>query len=211
MSSDATSPVKDSLKALLQKEGIERVAIVDDAFDSMAQRGLTPLEANDLWERLEFDDDFHAQLDQLGRNVETAEDLAGELIDELLKNQSRVPRFMDVWPKSIAGNRRAEAIEPVSGLRGQLEGVLDLDVRTFDSDTEPSTLVAYDPQLLFLAGISLVDKDGVDAGLAPLPSSGTGDAPFVEGASDVSHSVTSLGQVEDAPDDGSRVKWRASH
>ena len=60
-------------------------------------------------------------------------------------------------------------------------------------------------------GISLVDKDGVDAGLAPLPSSGTGDAPFVEGASDVSHSVTSLGQVEDAPDDGSRVKWRASH
>ena len=150
MSSDATSPVKDSLKALLQKEGIERVAIVDDAFDSMAQRGLTPLEANDLWERLEFDDDFHAQLDQLGRNVETAEDLAGELIDELLKNQSRVPRFMDVWPKSIAGNRRAEAIEPVSGLRGQLEGVLDLDVRTFDSDTEPSTLVAYDPQLLFL-------------------------------------------------------------
>ena len=150
MSSEVDAPAQDSLLGLMEEGGIARVAIVDDAFDSMAQRGLAAIEESDLWARLEFDEEFHRELDRLGRKVEVAEDFSGELIDELLTNQSGVPRFMKAWPGSIVGNRRAEAITPVSALQSQLAGPLDLDVQTFGTDAEPSALVAFDPQLLFL-------------------------------------------------------------
>ena len=150
MSTDAASTVGDSLEALLKKEGIERIAIVDDAFDSMAQRGLTSEESDDLWRLLEFDEAFRTQVEEFGRTVESAGDLEGELIDELLENQSEVPRFMDVWPKSLAGTRMSEAVGSVTRLRDQLKDSLNLKVQTFGSDTEPSTLISYGPQLLFL-------------------------------------------------------------
>ena len=59
----------------------------------MAQRGLTTEEVNDLWGMLEFDDDFQRQIDDFGRQIGSADDLVGELIDELLANQSEVPRL----------------------------------------------------------------------------------------------------------------------
>ena len=150
MNNGADSPVQDSLKVLLEKGGIERVAIVDDGFDSMSQRGLSTQETNDLWGMLEFDEGFHVEMHRLGRKVDAADDLAGELIDELLDKHSEVPGFMEIWPRSIAGSRMTEARESVSGLRNQLENSLNLKVQTFGSGAEPSKLVTYDPQLLFL-------------------------------------------------------------
>ena len=150
MREDGTTPSQDTLRTLLEVEGIKRVAIVDDAFDSMAQRGLTTIEANDLWEKVEFEDKIHEELDRLDMRVDSVEDLAGELIDDLLEKQSRVPRFMDLWSKSIAGIRRSEAIKPLNALKGHLENPLELDVQSFGTETEPSALVAFDPQLIFL-------------------------------------------------------------
>ena len=150
MSNNAASRTQDPLKALLIKQGIERVAIVDDAFDSMAQRELTTEEANNLWGMLEFDDDFQRQIDDFGRQIGGADDLVGELIDELLANQSEVPRFVELWSRSIAGIRLTEALGSISGLRDQLRNSFNLEVGTFGSDTDPSTLVTYEPQLVFL-------------------------------------------------------------
>ena len=55
------------------------------------------------------------------------------------------------------------------------------------------------------AHVDLVLEDGVDAGLAPELTPGAGDALAVEGAGDVGHSPTGLGQLEDALDDAGGV------
>ena len=56
------------------------------------------------------------------------------------------------------------------------------------------------------AGVSLVGEDAVDAGLAPELPPGTGDALVVEDAGDFQGALSSLGQVEDAPDDAGRIR-----
>ena len=150
MRNDAGSPVQDSLKALLQKEGIERVAIVDDAFDSIAEGSLTAEEVSNLWALLEFDEEFHEQLDRMSISVNSTDDLTGALIDELLKSGSEVPRFEELWSQSVAGVRKAEALAPVTALREQLKEIFALDVQTFGSGVETTTLVDIGPQLVFL-------------------------------------------------------------
>ncbi len=54
--------------------------------------------------------------------------------------------------------------------------------------------------------VSLVDEHLVNAGLAPELPAGAGDAVVVEGAGDVHHPATGLGHVEDALDDGGRIR-----
>ena len=171
MSSNTGLPVQDSLTTLLREEGVERVAIVDDAFDSIAHRGLKDEEANDLWANLEFDDGFHAQVERIGKRVDTANDLTGELIDEFLVNKAEVPRFDEVWSQSLAGVRTSERLQPVMALRNQLQGPLKLHVQTYGSDTEPSTLVDYDPQLIFLDWY--LGDDGAQTAGAIIPDAGT--------------------------------------
>ena len=185
MSSDTGLPVQDSLTTLLRDEGIQRVAIVDDAFDSIAHRGLTEEESNDLWALLEFDDSFQAQIEQMGKRVDSATDLAGELVDELLTNKADVPRFEEVWSRSLAGIRSTERLEPVVALRSQLEGPLELDVQAFDSDTAPSTLVEYGPQLIFLDWyLGNDDAQTVDAVIAD-----PGTHPAVQAAADKAREI----------------------
>lgn len=185
MSTDATSTMQDSLGALLKRKGIERIAIVDDAFDSMAQRGLKSEEADDLWRLLEFDDAFRTQIDESGRTVESAEDLEGGLIDELLESESEVPRFVQVWPNSIAGSRISEAAKSVAGIRDLLKCSLNLEVETFGSDTEPSTLIAYGPQLVFLDWHLGDDTPQTIGGVVVSEESNTAVQAAVETAQDI--------------------------
>ena len=54
--------------------------------------------------------------------------------------------------------------------------------------------------------VSLIGEDLVNAGLAPELSPWAGDAVVVEGAGDVHHPASRLGHVEDALDDGGRIR-----
>ena len=56
------------------------------------------------------------------------------------------------------------------------------------------------------ARVSLVDEDGIDAGLAPELSLGAGDSLVVEGPGDVRHPFARLGKVEDVLDDAGGIR-----
>ena len=129
---------------------IQRVAVLDDAFDTLAVRDLNSEESQDLWRVLEFDPTFHEEIEQFGTRIGSADDLNGELIDALLNRCHLVPRFMQIWAESIAGQRVAESLGLVNAISDQLVNTFGLDVRKFGSDPQASDVIEYRPQLIFL-------------------------------------------------------------
>ena len=149
-----TNPVVQTehaaLKALLGQEGIERVAIIDDAFDSVTQTGLSSAEAIDLWAELEFVQDACDEIAKLGFEVNSADELTGELIDQLLLDTTNCPAFTAVWDQTLAGQQRAAALRPLISLADYLRQHLQINVREFNSSAEPEKIIKYEPQLVFL-------------------------------------------------------------
>lgn len=140
----------DALRALLEQEGIERVAIIDDALDALSNAGLQPDEEIEIWGRLEFDRDARGEIAALGFEVNRADDLTGELIDKVLRDSSNSRAFLTIWESSTAERRIADALQDVNIISDHLGQALGLQVKIFASDDEISELVEQDPQLIFL-------------------------------------------------------------
>ena len=127
-----------------------RVAIVDDAFDTLEQRGLSLREKEDLWRYIEFDTDVRKEIAELNETVHSANDLSEELVSTLLASRLTYPAFATRWDASEAGLRMMQARRPVESLEKYLRDVLNMNVRSFGSDVAVGILTEYRPDFVFL-------------------------------------------------------------
>jgi hypothetical protein len=66
---------------------MERVTIIDDAYDSFNERVLSAEDATDLWSRLDFNqEEALAEMEQLGHVITSQEDLTGEVLEALVRS-----------------------------------------------------------------------------------------------------------------------------
>ena len=82
--------------------------------------------------------------------MNSADELTGELIDQLLLDTTNCPAFTAVWDQTLAGQQRAAALRPLISLADYLRQHLQINVREFNSSAEPEKIIKYDPQLVFL-------------------------------------------------------------
>lgn len=150
MADNAVAADQDSLRDLLEEQGIRRVAIVDDAFDPIDVWGLTLEERDLLWAAIEFDADVQDEFTRLQLEIDSANDLTDGLIAKLLENPSQCPAFKARWDKSDAALRMNAGLREVKLLASHLRETLDLEVEEFESTVEPELLIHFNPQLLFL-------------------------------------------------------------
>ena len=150
MSSGQINDDARSLEALFQNQELFRVAIVDDAFDDIRETGLRQEDADELWSHLEFNEAAPREITDLRLALNTAEDLNGAAISQLLRHESQCPEFMQVWTSSDAQRRMAEGLFPLHALINYLSNHLSVETRPFHSTVEPQNIVSYDPQILFL-------------------------------------------------------------
>ena len=150
MADNAAVTAQDPLRDLLKEQKVRRVAIVDDAFDPIDVRGLTSDERKSLWATIEFDDDVRDEFNRLKLKVNTADDVNDEIVARLLEAPSQCPSFKARWDMSSAALRMDAGLSEVEPLANYLRDSLNLEVEEFGSTAEPSKLIDYGPQLLFL-------------------------------------------------------------
>jgi len=150
MTDNAVAADQDPLRVLLEEQGIQRVAIVDDAFDPIEVQGLLPEERESLWAAIEFDEDVQDEFARLQLEVNTAYDVTNELIARLVNDPSQSPLFIAHWDNSEAAQRMNAGLSGVKPLVSLLRDTLNVEVGEFESTVEPDQLIDYDPQLLFL-------------------------------------------------------------
>ena len=150
MNNSSPSHGEDVLRTLLGAEGVERVAVVDDVFDSPNEYSLSYDERQDLWSRIEFHDEAQLEIAEFHSSIHDANELTDELIRGLLREPSQPPAFVAIWTESDVGVRIARDRRQVDGLITELRESHGLEVQEFGSDVKPSDLIDCAPQLLFL-------------------------------------------------------------
>lgn len=150
MADNAIVADQDPLRNLLVEQGIQHVAIVDDAFDPIDVRGLTSIEQESLWASIEFNSGVQEEFTTLGVEVHTAEDVTDELVANLLERRSQCPTFGALWDMSDAAQDMAAGLSGVEPLAKYLCDSLDLKVRKFGSTADIEELIDFEPQIIFL-------------------------------------------------------------
>lgn len=150
MADNAVAADQDPLRDLLEKQGIRRVAIVDDAFDPIEVRDLTTLEKQTLWATIEFNDQTRNEIAQLELEANGSDDITGGLVAKLLESRSKCPAFGALWDASDAAQNIAGGLSGVEPWAKHLREDLNLEVQKFGAAAETEKLTDFDPQLLFL-------------------------------------------------------------
>ena len=150
MTHSASQEIPSELRGLAERLAVERVAIVDDAFDDFSQQELNFQEKEDLWQKIEGNSTFFKELKSLNFQISGAEDMTSENIEILLGCDSTATDFQVIWDSSIVGFRVESEKAPLQKLRDILEETLNPRIQEFGSDTAAKEVVKFGPQLLFL-------------------------------------------------------------
>ena len=150
MTIKASQESPSELRQLAEELRIERVAIVDDAFDTISQQGLYETEAEELRHKIEANFKFRKELDSLEMPIENPEELTALHVESLLKSNSLALDFSEVWKSSQAGIRMESGKAPVRDLHRLLKNSINLNIGEFGSATSAKDVVDFQPQILFL-------------------------------------------------------------
>jgi hypothetical protein len=154
-------PYKEALKNVFAETGVQRVAIVDDAFDPIA---FDQIDRNAIaavrTELLELDEGRDERR-ELAEHVEAISGLS--LADIAKRLTEQIERLWDVYSAAAPGSdvatlfsplfgaigtTRREKLRPLRALRSILEAIDNVQVDEFGSDTTPDKLEHH--ELIFL-------------------------------------------------------------
>lgn len=150
MSVASTIAAGDTVSARLVEQGLRCVGIIDDAYDPLEQMELGSSERDDLWARLEAEDEALAELERIGHPVSGPDELIGTVLAAFVAQQAECPTFNVMWQASLVGSRYNAMQGTLAPLAEHLERELGLRVLKFGASTPTGDLVAEETHLLFL-------------------------------------------------------------
>ena len=150
MTIEGSGTRQDALISLLREQGIQRIAIIDDAYDSLNLRGLTTEQAQDLWNNLKENAAFFEEVAKLGKPLNGSTDLSEGIIDTMLDKPSDFPAFVAAWNSSRLGKDVNAQRKAPDKLLDLLTSSLDLEGRSFGNEVVTEDLENYSPQILFI-------------------------------------------------------------
>ena len=135
----------------LVARAIDSVVIVDDARDTFAENEPTTDEIEDLWSKVEFDNEALDEIAAVGvpRPIRM-EHLSGSLIDLLRQNSGQCPNFDRIWTSSDLGVVHAAAVKQVDDLAALMTQRVGTEPQVLGSDCEPDEIAKQRPQLVFM-------------------------------------------------------------
>ncbi|MCI0575499.1 MAG: hypothetical protein L0331_04755 [Chloroflexi bacterium] len=150
MNEALTNGMGDTLSALLVTTGLRCAALVDDVYDPLELMELPSGERDELWTRLEADDEALADLERIGHQLSNPGELTSMVLAAFDASRAQCPAFERVWLASMVGNRVEAGRGQVKRLKGLLEQDLGLKVGTFGRNSPTEDLVSDEAQLLFI-------------------------------------------------------------
>ncbi len=119
------------IKKCLKDGGIEKVAIIDDAYDPPTINSLRTGEIGDFWEAIVRDTEMVAKLNDLSPGIADGDDITNETISILWQNRGKLGKLDSVCD-SVLFNTALQKLKDIESLNKHLKD-LGLDVLTFGS------------------------------------------------------------------------------
>src|SRR5262245_36846713 len=120
-------PSHDSLQHVFAKEEIERIVIIDDAFDPPILGELDPDAATEFFIAVDDTPDARAELASHGIELTGPGDLTDEHVDILYRARNSLVALQPAW-ENMAGTRVRDKQEEIEPLRSRLETELAVSV-----------------------------------------------------------------------------------
>jgi len=124
----------EMIKERLNKEGITKVAIIDDAYDLPTVDSFKANEIEDFWTTIERDDEMTGELQALCPNIKSGEDIDDEAIRKLWEQHEQLTKLGDPC-NNILFATKLQQLSDLVQLRKHLEE-LSLEVMTLGSEAE---------------------------------------------------------------------------
>ncbi|MFC1995038.1 hypothetical protein ACFLVK_01365 [Chloroflexota bacterium] len=170
----------ETIKTVLQSEGITEVAIIDDAYDVPTQNSFRAGEINDFWAEIERDDEMLEELKTLDLNINGSEDINDATIQILWEEREKLGKLKDQCNNTLF-IRKLQQLGEIAGLCKHLEE-LELTVIKFGNEDDVQDLTT---KLIFI-DYYLEDGDGAVPGQLAmnkirdiLEKLGDSDKPFI--------------------------------